>query len=233
MPNALPKTTPKQPLEKQPTETNAMKQGFRRSPLALTLGMLLVLEGVITALINWQIVSAAPLWLLLLILITLSTLIFWARNVLPWALRVATFGLVSLMLIQCAGAQWLVMLLFSGAAALLLNFMHLPQQWWIFSLAGIVYSGAFQLYLYQLHPAWHRAAIFYFGLAFNFALLYLFPPAWGGRRWALYPALSSLLLTWLTNAPNFRESPVLALFFVTLGLMILSVSRRLRKLAAK
>lgn len=194
-----------------------------------TLGSLLLLEGVIAWLVSRGILTSFPLWLLLLLLSSLTFLTFLGRNVLPWSLRISSFVLFSLMLWFLAGAQAGVLFVYIIAAALLLNFLHLPQQWWSFLLAGVAASSAFQLYLYQQHSPWHRASIFYLGLAINFSLLYLFPRFWGGRRWALYPALTCLMLTWLTNVPSIRDNSALALLFVTVGIMMMSVARRLRK----
>lgn len=194
-----------------------------------TLGILLLLEGMVALLVSCGILTSFPLWLLLLLLSSITFLTFLGRNVLPWSLRISSFVLLSVMLWLLAGSQAGVLFCYIIAAAFLLNFLHLPQQWWSFLLAGVAASSGFQLYLYQQQSPWHRASIFYLGLAINFSLLYLFPRFWGGRRWALYPALTALMLTWLTNVPSIRDNSALALLFVTVGVMMMSVARRLRK----
>lgn len=194
-----------------------------------TLGILLLLNGFIALLVRQNILPSFPLWLLLLLLASLSFLIFLGRNVLPWSLRISSFMLLTLLLWLLAGTHAWVIFLYIIAATLLLNFLHLPQQWWSFLLAGVVASSAFQLYLYQQHSPWHKASIFYLGLALNFSLLYLVPRFWGGRRWALYPALACLMLTWLTNVPSIRDNSAFALLFITVGIMMMSLARRLGK----
>ena len=78
-----------------------------------------------------------------------------------------------------------IFLAFLGLPFLLIFITH-PEHWWALIPGGVLFTLA-AVNLVSIKSMW-SGAIFFFGLAITFGLIYVLPKPAGRLKWALYPA---------------------------------------------
>lgn len=119
-------------------------------------------------------------------------------------LRMRIVGVVFLFIISISSAGSLaemVPLLFI-AFAFASTYFSCRRCWWALIPSGVFGSLALMVLLEKLFPKWDFDSVFLLGLGATFSLLYLLPSHRGGKRWAIYPAISLIIITVISNDPS-------------------------------
>lgn len=135
----------------------------------ILIGPLFALGGLVFLLVFM--INNSDWWALIpgFVLIGIGTIIFMGQNFSPTLDRVG-------------GA---VFLAFLGLPFLLIFITH-PEHWWGLIPGGVLLTFA-AVNLVSIKSMW-SGAIFFFGLAITFGLIYILPKPAGKLKWALYPA---------------------------------------------
>ncbi|MEE4195893.1 MAG: hypothetical protein V2J07_11895 [Anaerolineae bacterium] len=135
----------------------------------ILIGPLFALGGLVFLLVFM--INNSDWWALIpgFVLIGIGTIIFMGQNFSPTLDRVG-------------GA---VFLAFLGLPFLLIFITH-PEHWWGLIPGGVLLTFA-AVNLVSIKSMW-SGAIFFFGLAITFGLVYILPKPAGRLKWALYPA---------------------------------------------
>lgn len=135
----------------------------------ILIGPLFALGGLVFLLVF--IINTNDWWALIpgFVLIGIGTIIFMGQSFSPVLDRVGGT----------------IFLTFLGLPFLLIFFTH-PEDWWALIPGGVLLTIA-AVNLVSLLSKW-SGAIFFFGLAITFGLIYVLPKPAGRLKWALYPA---------------------------------------------
>lgn len=135
----------------------------------ILIGPLFALGGLVFLLVF--IINTNDWWALIpgFVLIGIGTIIFMGQSFSPVLDRVGGT----------------IFLAFLGLPFLLIFITH-PEHWWALIPGGVLFTLA-AVNLVPLLSKW-SGAIFFFGLAITFGLIYVLPKPAGRLKWALYPA---------------------------------------------
>lgn len=180
-----------------------------RNPRAL--GLLLLAVGVLVLATN----GVLPSFVWLALTLALGA-VLWLGIRVASGLRLVAFIVLGVVATATSGV-------FAGATAtafialgFILTYRGIPGRWWAILPGGIMASVTLMLLFDLVFPAWGGPAIMFLGFAGTFTYLYLLPRDWGGKLWALYPAVACIALTVVANDPR-SGSPDLLLPLVLIG----------------
>ena len=105
---------------------------------------------------------------------------------------------------------------FIGAGFALTYIRH-PKHWWAVIPAGVLFTLSLVAGVTELLPALDPGFLFFAGISATFGYLYTLPQ--GGKRWAIYPALATLILAVLSS--SFTGGWLLPLLLIGGGVYIL------------
>lgn len=114
-----------------------------------------------------------------------------------WALIVgfALFGLAAAALTGPLGGSLFLGVLAAGFAV---TYKRHPKQWWAIIPGGVLFTLALVAGVSEFLPAIDEGPLFFAGLAATFGYLYTLPQ--NPKRWAIYPALATLVLAILSSS---------------------------------
>jgi hypothetical protein len=190
------------------------------------LGPLLIGVGVLVLIFNSNLLGSLPslIWLALLFGVAVA---LWMVGAIPHWVRIV--GVVILYVLAMSTSGNLAGVTALGFPALAFGVVYLlrPKRgWWAIIPGGILASIALLVLFEEIFPGWDGAAVMFLGFAATFTFLYLLPAQRGGQRWALYPAIGSIVLTVLTNDPSGDSGFFLPLILIGAGVAILLWWRR-------
>lgn len=97
---------------------------------------------------------------------------------------------------------------------------------WSLIASGVLASVAATATADALFPRWDEGIVFLLGMTATFTAAYLLPPARGGARWALWPALAWAFITLLANDPwGGLARWIIPLVLIGAGVVVLGWSR--------
>lgn len=133
-----------------------------------------------------------------------------------WALPVgfAFFGVAVAAMSGALAGSYFLAFVGTGFA---LSYVRHPKHWWAVIPAGVLFTLALVSGVSELLPSLDPGFLFFAGLAATFGYLYTLPQ--GGKRWAIYPALATLVLAILSN--SFTGGWLLPLLLMGGGIYIL------------
>jgi hypothetical protein len=193
------------------------------------LGPLLIGVGVVVLIFNSNLLGTLPslIWLVLLFGVAVA---LWVVGVIPHWVRIVGVAVLYILAMSTSGDLAGVAALGFPAAAFAVIYLLRPKRnWWAIIPGGVLASIALLVLFEEIFPGWDGAAIMFLGFAATFTTLYLLPALRGGKRWALYPAIGSIILTVLTNDPSGDGSFLLPLLLIGAGVAILLWWRRSNK----
>lgn len=141
-----------------------------------------------------------------------------AKSLKLW-MRIVGVAFIFIITVSSTGPLAEMVPLLFIAFAFFATYFNCQRCWWALIPAGVFSSLAVVVLLENLFPSWDFGSVFLLGLGATFSALYLLPGHRGGKRWAIYPAISLIILTVISNDP--RDGDALALIlpmiFITSG----------------
>jgi len=186
------------------------------------LGLLFIAAGILVLLATFDVLQGGytHLWIIGILVVNSSFFVL-SRDRLTWGQRVFGFMLLSLGATGVAGESAGLIALTSASLGFFLSyFFGNKRSWWLLVPAGVFTGLAFYSWLSVFLSEWDAIPIMLLIFAGTFTLLYLLPQEYGGREWALLPALGLIVLTVVSNDPmERRETLVIIISFVAVMLI--------------
>ena len=171
--------------------TDRQRNAWATLLIALGLFFLLANTGWLAGLASW-------FWGLLFLAGGGAFLVVYRNDRRHWWALIPGFSLVAVGVAalsgDTAGALFLA-LLGTGFAAVYLSDR---QRWWAIIPAGVLYTLALVAWTSTVWPRADAGWLFFLGIAATFGLLFVLPEGEGRQRWAIYPALGSLVFVAIT-----------------------------------
>ncbi len=193
------------------------------------LGPVLIGVGLLVLIFNSNLLGTLPslIWLALLFGVAVS---LWLVGAIPHWIRIIGVGILYVLAMATSGDLAGVAALGFPALAFATVYLLRPKRnWWAIIPGGVLASVALLVLCEEIFPGWGGEAVMFLGFAATFTSLYLLPSHRGGQRWALYPAIGSIVLTVLTNDPSGDSGFFLPLILIGAGVAILLWWRRSNK----
>lgn len=185
------------------------------------LGPVLIGVGLLVLIFNSNLLGTLPslIWLALLFGVAIA---LWMVGVIPAWIRMVGVAVLYVLAMATSGDLAGVSALGFPAMAFAVIYLLRPKRnWWAIMPGGVLASIALLVLFEEIFPGWDGAAVMFLGFAATFTFLYLLPKSRGGQRWALYPAIGSIVLTVLTNDPSGDSGFFLPLILIGAGVMLL------------
>ncbi len=189
---------------------------------ASLLGLLFITAGVLVLLVSFGVLhgSYARLWIIGILTVNSSFFIL-SRDRLTWGQRVFGFMLLSLGATGVSGESAGLIALSSASLGFFLSyFFGSKRSWWLLVPAGIFTGLALFFWIRLLLPVWDAVPIMLLIFSGTFTLLYLLPQEFGGREWALLPALGLIVLTVVSNDPMERRATLLIIICLVIVMLV-------------
>ncbi len=186
------------------------------------LGLLFIAAGILVLLANFNVLQGnySHLWIIGILIVNSSFFIL-SRHHLTWGQRVFGFMLLSLGATGVSGESASLIALSSASLGFFLSyFFGNKRSWWLLVPAGIFTGLAFYSWLSLLSDNWDAVPIMLLIFAGTFTLLYLLPKEYGGREWALLPALGLIILTVVSNDPMERRATLMIIISLVVVMVI-------------
>lgn len=186
------------------------------------LGLLFIAAGILVLLVSFDILQGgfALLWILSILVVNSSFFIL-SRDRLTWGQRVFGFMLMSLGATGVGGDKAGLIALTSTSLGFFLSyFFGTKPSWWLLVPAGVFTGLSLYFWLGELLPVWNAVPIMLLIFAGTFTLLYLLPKVYGGREWALLPALGLIVLTVVSNDPMERNTTLVIIISLVVVMLI-------------
>lgn len=200
------------------------------------LGLLFIVAGILVLLVSFEVLQGgfAMLWIISILLVN-SCFFILSRDRLTWGQRVFGFMLLSVGATGVAGDKAGLIVVTSASLGFFLSyFFGSKRSWWLLVPAGIFSGIALYFWLGELLPVWDAIPIMLLMFSGTFTLLYLLPNDYGGREWALLPALGLIVLTVVSNDPLERRATLLIIIFLVIFMLVAwSFMRRRRAVTLK
>ncbi len=193
------------------------------------LGPVLIGVGLLVLIFNSNLLGTLPalIWLALLFAVAVA---LWMVGAIPYWIRIVGVAVLYVLAMATSGnLAGVAALAFPALAFAIIYLLRPKRNWWAIIPGGILASVALLVLFEEIFPGWDGAAVMFLGFAATFTFLYLLPAHRGGQRWALYPAIGSIVLTVLTNDPSGDSGFFLPLILIGAGVAILLWWRRSNK----
>ncbi len=163
----------------------------------------LVAFGLLLFAVNTRLFSLIPALFSITFFSVLAFFFFFATaKTLKLWMRVSGVLLLFIISISSAGSLAEMVPLLFIAFAFASTYFSCRRCWWALIPTGVFSSLAVMVLLEILFPKWDFDSVFLLGLGATFSLLYLLPSHRGGKRWAIYPAISLIIITVISNDPS-------------------------------
>jgi len=186
------------------------------------LGLLFIIAGILVLLVSLGLLQGgyANLWIISILIVNCSFFIL-SRDRLTWGQRIFGFMLLSLGATGVAGDKAGLIALTSTSLGFFLSyFFGSKPSWWLLVPAGIFTGLSLYFWLGELLPVWDAVPIMLLIFSGTFTLLYLLPADYGGREWALLPALGLIVLTVVSNDPMERRATLLIIICLVVVMLV-------------
>lgn len=109
------------------------------------------------------------------------------------------------------------------------------SRWWAIIPASVLITLGFVAWLDTVVPAMNAGWVFFLGLSATFGVLYILPEDEGRQRWAIFPALATLVLSLVVVASGAVTGIVIPLLLIGAGVLLLwrHTTRENRQYASK
>lgn len=198
------------------------------------LGLLFIIAGVLVLLVSLDVLQGgfAHLWIISILLVN-SCFFVLSRDRLTWGQRIFGFMLLSLGATGVGGEKAGLIALTSASLGFFLSyFFGSKPSWWLLVPAGIFTGLSLYFWLGELLPVWDAVPIMLLIFSGTFTLLYLLPADYGGREWALLPALGLIVLTVVSNDPLERRTTLLIIISLVVVMLVGWWFMRRRRMAS-
>lgn len=198
------------------------------------LGLLFIVAGILVLLATFDVLQGGytHLWIIGILVVNSSFFVL-SRDRLTWGQRVFGFMLLSLGATGVSGESAGLIALTSASLGFFLSyFFGNKRSWWLLVPAGVFTGLAFYSWLSIFLSEWDAIPIMLLIFAGTFTLLYLLPQEYGGREWALLPALGLIVLTVVSNDPMERRATLFIIISLVAVMLIGWWFMRLRRMNA-